>query len=425
LHYPDPENSEIHTDNCKYNIDLLKYQLDFNLFLSASETLQKPDPGKSMMDADITIIGAGVIGLAIAEKLSENNRNVFLIEKHSTFGQETSSRNSEVIHAGIYYKKGSLKSKLCVKGKDLLYAYCKKYEIPFNNCGKLIVATSDEEISVLESIRLTAFGNGVNDLILLNKEQIAEMEPHIYAKKALFSPSTGIVDSHSLMKRFETNTLNNSGQIAYGSEVTGIRPVDGGYEITVTESEKSAFSFSSRVVINAAGLTSDKISEMAGISDENLKITYCKGEYFRINPPKNKLISRLVYPVPHHNLEGIGIHVTIDMSGGVKLGPDVTWLESNIYDYRVTASKQDAFFSSAKKFLPFLEFSDIAPEMAGIRPKIQKQGESERDFYIKDEAEKGLPGFINLIGMESPGLTSSIAISEYISDLVFNRIISS
>jgi L-2-hydroxyglutarate oxidase LhgO len=371
-----------------------------------------------MMDADITIIGAGVVGLAIAENVSKTHNNVFLIEKHTSFGQETSSRNSEVIHAGIYYTKDSLKARLCVEGKWMIYDYCKKYEIPFNNCGKLIVATSEEEISVIEGIRLTALKNGVDDLSFLEREQISELEPNIFALKALFSPSTGIVDSHSLMKQYETNSYNNGCQIVYGSEVTGISQIENGYKIDLSDADKKNYSFTTRIIINSAGLTSDKVSEMVGIKDESLKILFCKGEYFRINPPKNRLINRLVYPVPHQNMEGIGIHVTIDMGGGVKLGPDVKYLESNIYDYKVTASKQEAFYKSVKKFLPFLEFDDIAPEMAGIRPKIQKPGEPLRDFYIMEETSRGYPGFINLIGMESPGLTSSIAIAKYVNGLI-------
>jgi L-2-hydroxyglutarate oxidase LhgO len=371
------------------------------------------------MDAEITIIGAGVVGLAIAERLSEEYSNVFLIEKHPTFGQETSSRNSEVIHAGIYYPKGSLKARLCVEGKSLLYDYCKKYEIPFNNCGKLIVATSDEEISVIEGIRQTALNNGVDDLAVLGREQIAGMEPDIFALKALFSPSTGIVDSHSLMKRYETNMINNDGQIVYNCEVTGIYRINEGYEVILLDADKTTYSFTTKILINSAGLTSDKVSEMTGIKDESLKIRFCKGEYFKLNPPKNKLIRRLIYPVPLQNLEGIGIHVTIDMSGGVKLGPDVTWMNSNTYDYKVDAEKRDAFFQSAKKFLPFIEKEDIVPEMAGIRPKIQRPGDPVKDFYIMEESGRGRPGFINLIGMESPGLTASLAIANYVRGLVW------
>jgi L-2-hydroxyglutarate oxidase LhgO len=369
------------------------------------------------MDAEITIIGAGVIGLAIAEKISGKYSNIFIIEKHPTFGQETSSRNSEVIHAGIYYPHESLKAKLCVEGKSLLYDYCRKYEIPVNNCGKLIVATSQEEISVIEGIRKNSAINGV-DLEIMEQTQIAALEPNIFALKALYSPTTGIVDTHSLMKRMEINFLNQGGQIVYGSEVTGIRKIKKGYEISLLDADMKNYSFTSAIVVNSAGLTSDNISEMAGMKDESLSINFCKGEYFRVNPPKNRLINRLIYPVPHTNMEGIGIHVTIDMGGGVKLGPDVTYLESKVYDYHVDASKQEAFWQSARKFLPFLEYDDIAPDMAGIRPKTQKKGEPIHDFYIKEESGRGNPGFINLIGMESPGMTSCLAIANYVEKLI-------
>lgn len=371
-----------------------------------------------MNDADITIIGAGVVGLAIAEKISANHNNLFVIERHNTFGQETSSRNSEVIHAGIYYPRGSLKAKLCVEGRELLYNYCEKYEIPFKRCGKLIVATSEDEKAVIEGVKETASNNGVDDLIIIDRDEIHEMEPAIFALKALYSPSTGIIDSHSLMKQFETNTINNGGQIAYCSEVTSIRRIDKGYEITLNDADGKAYSFTSGIVINSAGLEADIVAGMAGIKDEDLKIMFCKGEYFRINPPKNKLLNRLIYPVPHPKLEHIGVHVTVDLAGAVKLGPDVRYLESNVYDYRLTPSKQEAFFSSAKKFLPFLEFDDIAPEMAGIRPKLQKPGEQIRDYYIMEESRRGYPGFINLIGMESPALTSSISIAGYVYNMV-------
>jgi len=369
------------------------------------------------MDADITIIGAGVIGLAIAEKLSAMNGNVFVIEKNTTFGQETSSRNSEVIHAGIYYPQGSLKAILCVEGNRLLYDFCRKYDIPNKNCGKLIVATTENEVAVIQGIKETARKNGVS-LSILEKDQIAEMEPNIFALKALYSPSTGIVDSHLLMKRLETNTIINRGQIVYGSEITAIRKIKKGFEVTVSSSGNEQYSFSTRILINSAGLTSDTVAGLAGIKDRELEISFCKGEYFRINPPKNRLINRLVYPVPHQNMEGIGVHVTVDMTGGVKLGPDVTWLESKVYDYKVDHSKQKEFWLSAKKFLPFLELGDIAPDMAGIRPKTQRKGEPIRDFYIKEESERGLEGLINLAGMESPGLTSCLAIANYVLKLI-------
>jgi L-2-hydroxyglutarate oxidase LhgO len=253
---------------------------------------------------------------------------------------------------------------------------------------------------------------------LIGKDRISEIEPFVHAEKAIFSMSTGIVDTHSLMKRYETNIINNGGQIVYNTEVSGIRKIENGYEVILIDSDKSNYSFTTRTLINSAGLTSDRISEMAGIKDPRLKIILCKGEYFRLNPPKNRLVRRLIYPVPEANLEGIGIHVTVEIGGGVKLGPDVTYLHSSIPDYRVTPSKQEAFFTSARKFLPFLEFDDLSPEMAGIRPKIQKPGEPARDFYIKEEADRGFPGFINLVGIESPGLTSSLSIANYVKKLV-------
>lgn len=392
--------------------------MSFGLFLTSIEKQSIKHLKIYMNDVNITVIGAGVVGLAIAQKVTERHENVFIIEKHSTFGQETSSRNSEVIHAGIYYPQGSLKANLCIEGKKLLYEYCERYDIPFKKCGKLIVATSEEEIPVIEGVRQTAINNGVDDLIMLNREEIMQLEPGIFALKALLSPSTGIIDTHSLMKQYETNTINNGGQIVYGSEVTAISRTAGGYKITLTDADSREYSFTSGIVINSAGLTSDIVSEMVGIKDEKLKIMFCKGEYFRINPPKNRLLTRLIYPVPHPKLEHIGVHVTVDLAGGVKLGPDVKYLDSNIQDYKLTASKQEAFYNSVKHYLPFLEFDDIAPEMAGIRPKLQKPGEQIRDYYIAEESGRGYPGFINLIGMESPALTSSLAIADYVDGMV-------
>ncbi len=371
-----------------------------------------------MSDATVTIIGAGVVGLAVAARLSKTFDRIFIIEKNKNFGQETSSRNSEVIHAGIYYPKDSLKALLCVKGRKLLYDYSKEYDVPFNMCGKIIAATNNEEISILEGIRLKAANNRVDDIRVIDQDEIHELEPNVKALKALYSPSTGIIDSHSFMKQLETNAIQNGVQIAYGAEVTEIKKTNTGYEIFLREADGSGYSFTSSNVINAAGLQSDKVAAMVGMNDKDLRISFCKGEYFRLNPPKNKRLSRLVYPVPNPNMEGIGIHVTIDMGGGVKLGPDVTWLDKNEYDYKVTASKQEAFYKSAKRFLPFLELDDLSPEMAGIRPKIQKKGGPEVDFYIQEESKRGFPGFINLIGIESPGLTASLAIGEYVEGMV-------
>ena len=237
------------------------------------------------MDTEITVIGAGVVGLATGEKLTELSAEVFIIERHPTFGQETSSRNSEVIHAGIYYPEGTLKARLCVEGKSLLYDYCSRYDIPHNKCGKLIVATTPEEIPRIESLRLSAQKNGV-DLEMIDASRIAQMEPAVYGLKALYSHTTGIIDTHSLMKRFETNILNNGGHIVYGSEVTGIIKINGGYEVTVLEADNTSYSFTTRILINSGGLASDRISAIAGIKDDDLSLRFCKGEYFRVRPPK-------------------------------------------------------------------------------------------------------------------------------------------
>ncbi len=371
-----------------------------------------------MFDSDLTIIGAGVVGLAIAAKLSLKYSSVFVIEKHHLFGQETSSRNSEVIHAGIYYINGSLKAKLCVEGKKKLYDFCDKYEIPYRNCGKLIVATNAAEEPVLDDIKQKAINNGVDDLRFLNQKEIQELEPNIKATKALFSPSTGIIESHSFMKQLETFAVNNQAQMVYHTEVTAISKIQGGYQIQLKEVDGSTFSFTSKRIINAAGLESDLISNMLGMQDENLKINFCKGQYFKINSPKNRLLNRLVYPVPDPNMEALGIHVTIDLSRGAKLGPDIKYLDNNEYDYKVDPDCQKVFYQSVKRFLPWLEMNDLSPEMAGIRAKTQKQGEPVTDFYIKEESDQGFAGFVNLIGIESPGLTASLAIADYVENLL-------
>ena len=370
------------------------------------------------MDVDITIIGAGVVGLAIASRLSEKYNNIFVLERNNKFGQEASSRNSEVIHSGIYYPRNSLKAQLCVKGNKLLYSLCEKENIPIRKCGKLIVATNEKEIEELNILYENAKNNGVNNLQFLDSEEIAKKEPHIFGIKALFSPSTGIIDTHSLMKYFETNSKDKQVDFAYQSNVISIDKINNGYRVFIKDSLKKDFSFTCSTIINCAGLESDKISKMVGIDNESYKIHFCKGEYFSIRPPKNRLVSRLVYPVPNENLDGLGIHATIDMGGGLKLGPNVVYLDKNEYDYKVDDSHQEEFFNSAKSYLPFLEKEDLQVEMAGIRSKIQTQGDTTKDFIINNEKDNGFPNFINLIGIESPGLTASMAIAEYVEELI-------
>jgi len=366
---------------------------------------------------DITIIGAGVIGLAIAAQVGSEDREVYVLEKNETFGQEISSRHSEVIHAGIYYPEGSLKARMCVTGNRILYELCERYGIGHRKLGKLIVATSDEESGELQALLEKGQKNGARGLRLLSKQEIKELEPNITGVAAISSPSTGIIDSHALMKHFVASARGRGVQIVYQTKVVGIEKVADGYEVGVEDST-GAFSFTTRLLVNCAGLQSDNVAELAGIdiAKAGYQLHYCKGDYFSVGRGKNTLVKRLIYPVPSVGLTGLGIHVTLDMGGRMRLGPSVHYVDS--IDYTVDSQHKSLFYDSARRLLPFLEYDDLEPDMAGIRPKLQEPGGDFRDFVIRDESDKSLPGFINLIGIESPGLTASPAIAEYVGSLV-------
>lgn len=366
------------------------------------------------MDTNITIIGAGVVGLAIAAKLSERFSDVFVLEKNLKFGQETSSRNSEVIHSGIYYPTNSLKAKLCVRGNRMLYEYCEAKQINHKRIGKLVVATDSEEEKILHKVFNQSRINGVLDGTLLSKEEAVSLEPNILCTAAIFFPSTGIVDSHGLMKQLETDAINSNATFAYNSEVIGIVKIDDGYRITVKEGS-GTYSFTTKFVVNAAGLNSDTIAKISGTFEPSYQLYYWKGEYFSVSNKKNERIKHLIYPVPHENNTGLGIHATLDLDGRMKLGPDATFLNDRTIDYSVDKAEKELFYRSVNKYLPFIELEDLNSDQAGIRPKLQKKGDLVRDFIIKEESEKGYPNFINLIGIESPGLTSCLAIAEYVS----------
>lgn len=373
------------------------------------------------MDFKICIIGAGVVGLAMAAKLSGEYENVIVVEKHKKFGQETSSRNSEVIHSGVYYPKDSLKAKLCVAGREMLYQYCEAHEIAHNRCGKLIVATDANEAKMLKAILWQSKINGVHDGRIITKEEIIKLEPNVNAFEAIHFPSTGIIDSHGLMKQLETESLINGAQIAYGNEVVKIEKIRGSYSLTVSEDQESDFEFTSEVVINASGLDAFAVSSMIGLDREQYRIYFWKGEYFAIGNGKNKLINALIYPVPNRNITGLGVHATIDLNGGVKLGPNAIYQLQNNRDYTVSSDHKSEFFESARKFLPFLELADLQPDQAGLRPKLQKPGDPVSDFIIKNEGANGFPNFINLIGIESPGLTACLAIADHVSQIIKNN----
>ncbi len=371
------------------------------------------------MDAEVTIIGAGVVGLAIAAEVSRHFSSVFVVEKHEKFGMETSSRNSEVIHSGIYYRPGSLKAILCREGRDSLYAYCREREIPHKRCGKLIVATREEEKEVLEEILATARANEVRDGRLLDRQEIAGLEPNIEARYAAFFPSTGIVDVHALMQSLENDAAIGGTEFAYNCEVKSIAPLQGGgYRIGILDADGGTFDFSSRYLINAAGLSAETVARMAGIDDPSYRTYFWKGEYFALLNGKHKLIHRLIYPVPELNTTGLGIHTTPDMTGRQKLGPNTIFLEDGRVDYTVDPAHAEDFLEKTRRFLPFLESGDLAPDQAGIRPKLQKPGDTPRDFLIREESEHGLPGLVNLVGIESPGLTAALSIGSYVSELL-------
>ena len=367
------------------------------------------------MDFDVVVIGAGVVGLAIGARLSQSFDNVVVIEKYEKFGQETSSRNSEVVHSGIYYPQNSIKAKLCVKGQKQLYEYCKSKEIPYKKTGKFIIAKNEFEIEYLENLLQRAKKNGARGRIISARE-LKFYEPNLEALKALYFPDTGVVDSYSLMKSLESEIFINGAQVVYKSEVTNIRKIENGYEITVVD-DSGDFKFTSRVVINSAGLYADKVSAMLGLDLPEYEISFWKGEYFAIGNGKNKLVKSLIYPVPNEN-KGLGIHTTVDINGGVKLGPSAFYIDKENFDYKVNPDNLEKFYQSAKSFLPFIEREDLHPDQAGIRPKLTKTGKDFRDFIIKNEADKGLLNFINLIGIESPGLTATLAIAEYVESLL-------
>jgi L-2-hydroxyglutarate oxidase LhgO len=363
----------------------------------------------------ITIIGAGVIGLAVAAELSHDYDNIILLERHDKFGQETSSRNSEVIHAGIYYPPSSLKATLCVKGAELLYRYCEDHGIPHRRIGKLIGATEDSELSDLEEILQRGLQNGVHGLSLLDKQEIIRKEPHTNLLAALYSPNTGIIDSHSLMAHLH-GTANGAGVIcSFNSEVSAIEKGNNGYRVRLKSED---YIFHSRVVVNCAGLAADSVAQLAGIDidEAGYRLQYSKGSYFSYG--KTSPVKMLVYPVPHKDLAGLGVHATLDLGRRLRFGPDAEYVER--IDYRVDPGKRDAFYESAARIIRGLDREAFVPDMAGIRPKIK--GEGIKDFVIRHEADRGLDGLINLIGIESPGLTASLAIAELVRDLVRNAL---
>lgn len=364
---------------------------------------------------DIVIVGAGVVGLAVASGVAKAGRQVYVLEKNESFGQEQSSRNSEVIHAGIYYKKDSLKAKLCIEGNRLIYEICDKNGIAYRKCGKIIVAVNGPEMKGLEKLYQRGIDNGV-PLKMLSGREMSELEPNMKGLAAFLSPTTGIVDSYALLRYFINKAGDNGAQIVYKARVAGIEKLSAGYRVYI-EDPSGDFTFVTRVLINCAGLFSDRVAEMAGIdiNKADYRLHWCKGEYYSVSGGINRMINRLIYPVPLRI--SVGVHVCFDVNWRLRLGPLFHYV--NEINYSIDNSKKQAFLdSSMMKALPFIKPDDLQPESAGIMAMLQAEGEDFHDFIIRHEHDKGLSGLINLIGIESPGLTSSPAIARYVSRLV-------
>lgn len=350
---------------------------------------------------DCVVIGAGVVGLACAAALAQKGREVVVLERHGRIGSETSSRNSEVIHAGIYYPPGSLKARLCVEGKALLYAHCARVGVPHRRCGKIIVATQPEQVPVLEGYRKTAAANGVGDLPWLTRAQIAELEPDIACVAGILSESTGIIDSHAYMESLVAQIESAGGAIAFHTTVTGGRRAGGRLEI-----DTSDLTLSAETVVNAAGLHAPELAAHLPHGAYPLpKAHYAVGHYYTLSG--RAPFRRLVYPVAE--AAGLGVHVTLDLAGQARFGPDVRWIDA--IDYTFDDSQRAAFVDAIRRYYPGLDESRLQPGYTGIRPKIADASGGAPDFAILGPAAHGVPGIVHLLGIESPGLTASLAIA--------------
>lgn len=355
---------------------------------------------------EAVVIGAGVVGLACARELARNGKEVVVLETHDSFGTETSARNSEVIHAGIYYPAGSLKATLCVTGRAKLYAFCERYNVDYRRCGKLIVATTEAQVSRLYEIRNRAIDNGVTDLQIITEASARKIEPTLRCTAALLSPSTGIVDSHGLMLALLGDAERHGAVLATRSPVLSITSHRAGFDLEIGGAVPAVLRTSK--LINSAGLWAPHLaSRISGLDHSHVPGAYfAKGNYFSLSGKSP--FSRLVYPVPEPG--GLGVHLTIDLGGQARFGPDVEWI--NEVDYSVQPSRAERFYDEIRKYWPDLPDNALYPAYAGIRPKITQQGQPDADFQIQGPSEHGVSGLVNLFGIESPGLTSSLAIAE-------------
>ncbi len=367
-----------------------------------------------MDHVEAIIVGAGVVGLAIARQLSQQLPNVLVVDQHADIGQETSSRNSEVIHAGLYYPTESLKAKYCVAGKQKLYDYCLSRNIPHQQLGKLLVAQSEDEIHYLERLLQVANNNGVNDLQWLSKQQLMLCEPQVSAKLALSSPSTGIIDVHSYMQSLLADVELNQGMFVGKTKVLTVEPSNIGFKVKL-DSQGQHSQLTCRYLINAAGLHATTLAKnIANLSALHIpKLNYCRGHYFSYQGKSP--FKRLIYPIPSAN--GLGIHASLDIGGQLKFGPDTQYVDELTYE--VSPDLKDKFVKAITAYFPSLEPHRLQPAYAGIRPKLQGENDGFKDFVIQGEAVHGIKGLVNLFGIDSPGLTSSLAIADNVMSQIF------
>ncbi len=366
-----------------------------------------------MHKVDALVIGAGVVGLAIARELSSSFANILLVDKNNSFGEETSSRNSEVIHAGLYYPTNSLKAKLCVAGKHLLYQYCQQRSIAYQRLGKLLVAQTPSEIEHLEKIAQQARINGVDDLRWLSAAEIKVAHAKVKALAALSSPSTGIIDVHSYMQMLLTDFSKNQGLFVAQSQVQRAKPDDNGFVVSLN-SQGENIEIHCQYLINSAGLHSTKVAEnISGLDAKYIpQMHWCRGHYFTYQGKSP--FKQLIYPVPSDN--GLGIHASLDIGGQLKFGPDTQYIDE--LEYAVPESLKAKFVAAVQQYFPELDEDKLQPGYSGIRPKLQGPEDGFKDFVIQGENEHGLAGLVNLFGIDSPGLTSSLAIAKYVAQLL-------
>jgi L-2-hydroxyglutarate oxidase LhgO len=367
-------------------------------------------------DADVAVIGGGVVGLAAAAALARRGRSVVLLERNAGFAQEITARNSEVVHAGIYYAPGSLKARLCVAGRRALYARCEALRIPHRRLGKLIVATSADERDVLETLFERGCENDVEDLRIIDAAEVRRREPEVRALAALESPTTGIVDAHVLSLSYAAEAERHGATLVLHTEAREIEQRQHGYRVATRDDRGERGAFDCGAVVNAAGLAADAVATRAGfdLDARNDRLHLCKGDYFTLAPAAPLRLSQLVYPVPTD--AGLGVHLTLDLAGHMRFGPDTEYVDR--LDYGVDPQKAAVFAREIARYLPGIREEWLTPGFAGIRPKLFGPGEATRDFVIEEESASGSPGFVNLLGIESPGLTAAEAIGDRVAELL-------